>query len=125
MPAPTTQTFTPSLIPYADKRALVDEFVGRKLSSLRTPALIVDRVGFARNCDFVTGEIKAKGLGFRAHIKSECVSERASEVWCVARPWDVGGEHDGRTYRVEEGGAPRVGEVVVPALAAHTPTDEP
>lgn len=67
-----TSTFTPltqMLLP--QESALRDEFVGRKLSELRTPALIVDRKAFKENCDFVTTQTKAKGMAFRAHVKSK------------------------------------------------------
>jgi D-serine deaminase-like pyridoxal phosphate-dependent protein len=63
--------FTPlSLLALPDKSALVDAFVGKDLSTLRTPALIVDRSRFKANCERVTGEAKERGMKFRAHVKS-------------------------------------------------------
>jgi len=64
-------TFTPhSLFNLPDKALLVDEFVGRPLSSIRTPALVVDRSRFKANCVRVTKEAKRRGMRFRAHVKS-------------------------------------------------------
>jgi len=79
-------TFTPLaqlLLPSAP--ALRDEFAGRKLSELRTPALIVDRAGFKANCDYVTRATAEKGMAFRAHVKSESKStrmDRGRGRWC-------------------------------------------
>jgi hypothetical protein len=48
----TQQTSTPlSLLTLPSKDALCREFVGKKLSTLRTPALIVDKSKFKRNCE--------------------------------------------------------------------------
>jgi D-serine deaminase-like pyridoxal phosphate-dependent protein len=66
------QTTTPlSVLTLPSKDALVKEFVGKKLSTLRTPALIIDRKRFVENCERVTGETAKRGMGFRAHVKSE------------------------------------------------------
>lgn len=70
----TTSTFTPLEYlrgPPAD--ALRDEFVGRSLAELRTPALIVDRDTFAENCKEMDDKVDKLGMRFRAHIKSELV----------------------------------------------------
>ena len=73
------QTKTPTaLLALPSKDALVKEFVGKRLSSLRTPALIVDRKKFKENCERVTGETEKRGLKFRAHVKSE--SCHASQI---------------------------------------------
>ncbi|WWD22569.1 hypothetical protein CI109_107062 [Kwoniella shandongensis] len=64
-------TFTPlSLYSLPSKSALVDQFVGQPISSLRTPALIVDRTKFKNNCEKVTGEAKKRGMNFRVHVKT-------------------------------------------------------
>lgn len=47
------------------------EFVGKDIKTLRTPALIVDRSRFKENCERVTKETERRGMGFRAHVKSE------------------------------------------------------
>ncbi|KAK8845620.1 hypothetical protein IAR55_006336 [Kwoniella newhampshirensis] len=64
-------TFTPlSLYSLPSKSALVDEYVGRPTSSLRTPALIVDRTKFKNNCESVTAEAGKRGMKFRVHVKT-------------------------------------------------------
>jgi D-serine deaminase-like pyridoxal phosphate-dependent protein len=66
------QTTTPlSLLTLPSKDALVKEFVGKDINSLRTPALIVDKSVFKKNCERVTKETERRGMGFRAHVKSE------------------------------------------------------
>lgn len=69
------------------KDALVKEFVGKKLSTLRTPALIVDRKTFKDNCERVTRETEKRGMKFRAHVKSESVPFRSKG--CCARVFPV------------------------------------
>lgn len=65
-------TFTPlSLLPLPSKSDLKDEFVGRKITELRTPALVIDRTKFQKNCETVTTRAKGRGLRFRAHVKSQ------------------------------------------------------
>jgi len=72
------QTTTPfSLLTLPSKDALVKEFKGKSIKTLRTPALIVDKGQFKRNCERVTGETEKRGMGFRAHVKSESVEQRA------------------------------------------------
>jgi D-serine deaminase-like pyridoxal phosphate-dependent protein len=72
------QTTTPlSLLTLPSKDALVKEFVGKNVNSLRTPALIVDKSVFKRNCERVTKETERRGMGFRAHVKSESTSRWA------------------------------------------------
>ncbi|EKD02606.1 hypothetical protein A1Q2_03032 [Trichosporon asahii var. asahii CBS 8904] len=65
-------TFTPfELLRLPSKSALVEEFQGRKLDELRTPALILNRTAFAENCSHVAKAVEALGLEFRMHVKSE------------------------------------------------------
>jgi len=72
------QTTTPlSLLTLPSKDALVKEFKGKNIKTLRTPALIVDKEQFKRNCERVTGETEKRGMGFRAHVKSESVEQPA------------------------------------------------
>jgi len=78
------QTTTPlSLLTLPSKDALVKEFVGKKLSTLRTPALIIDRKRFVENCERVTGETEKRGMGFRAHVKSKSRTRTARQRWTV------------------------------------------
>lgn len=65
-------TFTPfELLRLPSKSALVEEFAGRSLSDLRTPALILNRSAFEANCASVARAVEALGLEFRMHVKSE------------------------------------------------------
>lgn len=73
----TTSTFTPlELMRGPDPAALREEFVGRSLSELRTPALIVDRAAFKQNCAEMDTKVEKLGMRFRAHVKSE-----SPQVW--------------------------------------------
>ncbi|WWC62270.1 uncharacterized protein I303_104866 [Kwoniella dejecticola CBS 10117] len=64
-----------SLYALPSKQALQHEFVGKKIDQLRTPALVVDRSRFKRNCEEVTAESKRRGMGFRAHVKTHKTTE--------------------------------------------------
>lgn len=65
-------TFTPfELLALPSKAALVEEFQGRKLGELRTPALVLNRSAFEENCARVAQAVEALGLEFRMHVKSE------------------------------------------------------
>ncbi|KAH9898339.1 hypothetical protein C8Q73DRAFT_834352 [Cubamyces lactineus] len=58
-----------------EKQDLVDEYKGKNLDALRTPALIIDRAVFARNCAKMHEHAKAVGARFRAHVKSHKTPE--------------------------------------------------
>ncbi|WVQ79632.1 hypothetical protein IAT38_001732 [Cryptococcus sp. DSM 104549] len=69
-------TFTPiSLYSLPSKADLVDAFVGKPLSSLRTPALIVDRTRFKKNSEVVARKAEERGMKFRAHVKTHKTAE--------------------------------------------------
>ena len=75
------QTTTPlSLLTLPSKDALVKEFVGKDIKTLRTPALIVDKSVFRKNCERITKETERRGMGFRAHVKSESPVDCGSTV---------------------------------------------
>ncbi|KIY52689.1 hypothetical protein FISHEDRAFT_34535 [Fistulina hepatica ATCC 64428] len=57
------------------KNTLVAEFVGKPLDGLRTPALIIDRDAFARNCAKMHQKSKDWGAKFRAHLKTHKTAE--------------------------------------------------
>ncbi|KAF9015131.1 hypothetical protein BDQ17DRAFT_1418246 [Cyathus striatus] len=70
----TTQTFTPlELLRAPEKNALIKEFIGKSLESLRTPAMIIDRKLFADNCARMHARSKEWGATFRAHLKTHKV----------------------------------------------------
>ena len=56
-----------------EKQDLVDEYKGKNLDALRTPALIIDRAVFAKNCAKLHDLAKSLGARFRAHVKSHKV----------------------------------------------------
>jgi len=53
-----------------DKQSLKDEFVGRPIDSLPTPAMVIDRATFAKNCAKMHQNAKDFGASFRAHLKT-------------------------------------------------------
>ena len=72
------QTATPfDLIGGPDKDKLVAAFKGKPLNALRTPALIVDRAVFRRNCELMHENAQQWGDVFRAHVKSHKVRRTA------------------------------------------------
>lgn len=66
-----TKTPWPYLTP--NKEALVNEFAGKPLDELRTPALVVDRAAFKDNCAKMHQNAKDWGASFRAHLKTHKV----------------------------------------------------
>ena len=68
LPPQTSTTHEFLTLPSKDK--LCQAFVGKPLSALRTPAAIIDRTIFQRNCQSMTNKGKSHGLRFRAHIKT-------------------------------------------------------
>lgn len=72
----SAQTKTPyQLLNRPRKAGLVDEFVGRPVNTLRTPAMIIDRKLFAENCAIMHQKAKTWGASFRAHLKTHKVQE--------------------------------------------------
>ena len=68
------QTTTPfDLLGGPDKDKLVAAFKGKPLNALRTPALVVDRAVFRKNCELMHENAKEWGDVFRAHVKSHKV----------------------------------------------------
>lgn len=55
------------------KQALLNEFAGKPLKALRTPAMIIDRGVFARNCASMHEKAVQWGAKFRAHLKTHKV----------------------------------------------------
>ncbi|KAF5374933.1 hypothetical protein D9758_000312 [Tetrapyrgos nigripes] len=70
------QTKTPyHLANLPSKVALVEEFVGKSLDELRTPAFVIDRAVFASNCANMHKKAKEWGAGFRVHLKTHKTAE--------------------------------------------------
>jgi len=55
---------------------LVSQYVGSPLRTVRTPAMIIDRSIFARNCAEMHRKCKQWNWKFRAHIKTHKVSRK-------------------------------------------------
>jgi hypothetical protein len=71
-----TQTRTPTdLLTLPSKLSLQGEYVGSHITSLRTPALVVDRTAFAENCARMHASAKQWNASFRAHVKTHKTSE--------------------------------------------------
>ncbi|KZT65587.1 hypothetical protein DAEQUDRAFT_731285 [Daedalea quercina L-15889] len=76
MSTPIMQTATPfDFIAGPDKEKLVAAFKGKSLNALRTPALIVDRAVFRKNCELMHENALQWGDIFRAHVKSHKTAE--------------------------------------------------
>ncbi|KAI0682690.1 hypothetical protein BC835DRAFT_1298348 [Cytidiella melzeri] len=72
----SVQTYTPlQLTAVPSKEALLHEFRGKPLSSLRTPAVVIDRSVFAQNCAKMHSSAKEWGASFRAHVKTHKTAE--------------------------------------------------
>lgn len=68
------QTRTPDqLLLRPDKQSLLAAFRGQKLDALRTPAAVIDRAVFARNCARMLESASQWGASFRAHVKTHKV----------------------------------------------------
>ncbi|KAJ7484688.1 putative serine dehydratase domain-containing protein [Mycena latifolia] len=66
-----TQTKTPyALASLPQKAALVSEFVGASLESLRTPAIVIDRSLFQNNCLRMLQNATEWGATLRSHLKT-------------------------------------------------------
>ena len=55
------------------KQMAVQSFGNKPLESLRTPAFVVDRAVFARNCATMHKKAQSWGARFRAHVKTHKV----------------------------------------------------
>ena len=68
------QTTTPhQLLLRPQKDALVKQYAGKSLQTLRTPAFVIDRAIFARNCARMHENARQWGASFRAHLKTHKV----------------------------------------------------
>lgn len=74
MEAHLYQTKTPyGLGGKPNKQPLLNEFRGRDITTLRTPAVVIDRALFKRNCTRMHENAKQWGASFRAHVKTHKV----------------------------------------------------
>lgn len=59
----------------ADVKALKEEYVGKRISELPTPAFLVDRGVVKANCDAMLDRAQQIGSDFRAHVKTHKCTE--------------------------------------------------
>lgn len=74
MATASSQSRTPfHLAGQPERSALATEFIGKHLRELRTPALVIDRAVFAKNCAKMHTNAAGYGAAFRAHLKTHKV----------------------------------------------------
>ena len=66
------------LYPNSSEAALKQQFVGRHLSDINPPAVIIDAAVVRRNCEAMLETARQLGVGFRAHVKTHKVSQSMS-----------------------------------------------
>lgn len=66
---------SPRLYPSSPREALVSQYVGQPLSSLPTPAAVLDVAAVRRNCARMLSCVADLGLQFRAHVKTHKTAE--------------------------------------------------
>ncbi|KAG9049060.1 hypothetical protein FS837_011333 [Tulasnella sp. UAMH 9824] len=66
---------TVALTTLPSKAALINAFVGKKVSSLRTPAFVVNKAIVTKNCAEMQENASRWGARFRAHIKTHKTAE--------------------------------------------------
>lgn len=67
--------FSQDMYPIADKQALLSRYSGERVTHLPTPACIVNRKTFQKNCKIMRSNADALSLPFRAHIKTHKTRE--------------------------------------------------
>lgn len=71
----TMDTHSSSNYPFPTQVSLQDQYVGKKLEDLPTPAAVIDRAIVKGNCDAMLDVCQKLGVGFRAHVKSHKVEK--------------------------------------------------
>jgi D-serine deaminase-like pyridoxal phosphate-dependent protein len=66
--------------PLPSKALLASQYVGKNLSDLPTPTVVLDRAIIQKNCLAMLNVCGELGVGFRAHVKSHkvCLPSRSS-----------------------------------------------
>lgn len=99
------QTTTPrQFASFPDKKALAAEYVGKPLQALRTPAFVIDRAVFAKNCARMHESAKQWGADFRAHIKTHKVRRTVlfSSRMSNDSDADIGRDEAAISFRVKQ-----------------------
>ncbi|RDL33287.1 uncharacterized protein BP5553_08726 [Venustampulla echinocandica] len=68
-------THVASLYPLPAKEALKEEFVGKSLNDVATPAAVLDLSKVKSNCNRMLEAVEALGFGWRVHIKTHKTTE--------------------------------------------------
>jgi len=70
------QSYTPiGLLRIPSKDEILAEFKGKPVSTVRTPALFLDRAVVKGNCQRMGESAKKWGVKFRAHVKTHKVRD--------------------------------------------------
>lgn len=59
-----------TLTPIPDKQQLVNQYVGKSINDLPTPALIINKLKYVSNCQRMADNATSLGAKFRAHVKT-------------------------------------------------------
>ncbi|KAI0257106.1 putative serine dehydratase domain-containing protein [Lactifluus subvellereus] len=111
-----SQSRTPfHLAGHPERSALAAEFIGKHLWELRTPALVIDRAVFAKNCAKMHANAAGYGAAFRAHLKthktvegtrlqleSSSATTHAVVVSTVMEAWGIGTRTDADDQLIEQ-----------------------
>jgi hypothetical protein len=93
-----------SILTGPSKEQLVQRFRGQLVSSVRTPALFIDRAIFSRNCTKMHDNAKALGARFRAHVKTHKVGTTSARCLYAIdqnRPSYAPIDHGGHVYATQ------------------------
>lgn len=63
----------PSMYPAPCKTALQLQFIGKHISTVPTPAAVIDAAVVRRNCSLMLEATDALNVAFRAHVKTHKV----------------------------------------------------
>lgn len=77
-------TMTQDLYPCPSMEKLKDDFLGKTLHHVQTPAAVIDRQVVKRNCEQMHRAIRELNLAFRAHVKTHKVREAERQSGRVA-----------------------------------------
>lgn len=61
------------IYPTADEARLRDQFLGKRIQNLPTPAAVLDEDVLSRNCERMLRATKTLGVQFRPHVKTHKV----------------------------------------------------
>ena len=105
------QSYTPiDLLRLPSKHEILQEFKAKPVSTVRTPALFLDRAVVKRNCQKIGESAKKWGVKFRAHVKTHKVSGWYCTHYCLILLWPLHEWEDCRGYKTPTRMLPRQGD---------------